>query len=72
MSVKVTREMTTIPPPPMPWTARPASSWPILCDAAQMMVPMVNSETDATRVIGLPKISEKEAKNDMATAVDSK
>ena len=67
-SVKTTDVIVSIPPPPAPWIARPASKAPMGGARAQTIVPIVNSVM-ARRIIGrLPKALEKAAKRGWQTA----
>lgn len=72
ISVKMTRLRTMMPPPPIPWTERPPKSVAISGATAQMMEPIVNIKMEKIKRIGRPNMSDIEARNGIATDVDSR
>lgn len=70
MSVKMTRERTIMPPPPIPWMERPMRSRPNACAVEQMIVPTAKKMSEDMRQGTRPKMSDREAIKGMTTAQD--
>lgn len=57
MSDRMKRLRLMTPPPPRPWTVRPASMERMFGATAQMMLPMVKKVTDPKNIACRPKAS---------------
>ena len=58
MSVMMTRPRDRVPPPPIPWTERPARSWVKFWARQHTSVPIVKSRTDENKSWRRPKTSD--------------
>lgn len=72
ISQKMTWAMVMTPPPPIPWTPRPARSIRKPWEMAQRTVPTVKKKRETRRSCWRPKSWETEAMIGWATADDSR